>query len=99
MAGSAFDCVDPFQGESIKRSLWAGERWAAIARYWDDVKPRQIAKMRDELFAIYADPAVVKAAANGPIINAQAINRPKAKARARAPRAAAIEKDRKSVVE
>lgn len=79
---SAFDGFSQEASKSICSALWAGQSMASIAKDWE-VPRKTIAAMRDELFAAYSDPQAVCDAANGPLINAQQINRPKAK---RAPR-------------
>lgn len=62
----------------IEAALWRGESCASIARDLS-ATPRSIRAVRDELFApLASNPDAVKSLANGPMLNAYEINRPKA---------------------
>lgn len=74
----------------VRSALWAGVSLAEIRRETGWTR-REIEVFRDELFAPFADTEAVKAAANGPLISAHSINRPKARRQQRPPRAKQID--------
>lgn len=75
---NVFDELDCYTADHIKAALWRGDAIAAISRE-HEVAKSIIHRMRDELFSQYDNPQAVIAAANGPHISANFLNRPKGK--------------------
>lgn len=73
---SAFDELDPFDADYIRKRLLAGDKMAAIREAIPGVTSYRMRKLRDEVFgSLTTDPEAVKALANGPLLNANQIVR------------------------
>jgi hypothetical protein len=81
---SAFDGVNEADVRHIKQALWAGQSMASIRRDFIGLEGKftfsaaRLREMRDELFEpLTSDPAKLAEMANGAIINALELNRPR----------------------
>ena len=73
---SAFDDLTAGDAVYVRRRLLAGDSMADIRRVLPGINIRQMRALRDEVFEpLLADPEKVKALANGPVLNANAIIR------------------------
>lgn len=75
---------------TIENAIWAGKRDAAIAKE-TGVDKVEVGKVREWMLRRLQTPEAIKAAANGPVINPNAINRPKAPTRRSCPTATQVD--------